>query len=109
MQIVSFGYTPDQSLLYGTPGGAVEVVALVVSGYLGDRYKNRILISMVGLTTALVGMILIVAAVRRTAELDFFERSRIHEENYYRGIVPDRLLRWEHHRCSSFLFCGSSS
>jgi ACS family allantoate permease-like MFS transporter len=37
------------------------VVALVVSGYLGDRYKNRILISMVGLTTALIGMILIVA------------------------------------------------
>ena len=37
------------------------MVALVVSGYLGDRYKNRILISMVGLTTALIGMILIVA------------------------------------------------
>jgi hypothetical protein len=61
LQIVSFGYTAEQSLLYGTPGGAVEVVALVVSGYLGDRYKNRILISMVGLTTALIGMILIVA------------------------------------------------
>jgi ACS family allantoate permease-like MFS transporter len=26
--IVSFGYTPEQSLLYGTPGGAVEVVSL---------------------------------------------------------------------------------
>lgn len=40
--IVSFGYTNTQSLLYGTPGGAVEVVSLVVVGYLGDRYKNRL-------------------------------------------------------------------
>lgn len=40
--IVSFGYTNTQSLLLGTPGGAVEVVALVVAGYLGDRFKNRL-------------------------------------------------------------------
>jgi MFS transporter, ACS family, allantoate permease len=59
--IVGFGYTPAQSLLYGTPGGAVEVVALIVSGYLGDKLGNRILVSMVGLSTALLGMILIVA------------------------------------------------
>lgn len=59
--IVSFGYTPEQSLLYGTPGGAVEVVALVVCGYLGDRYRNRILISMGGLVISILGMILIVA------------------------------------------------
>lgn len=37
------------------------MVSLVVSGYLGDRYKNRILVSMVGLTIAMLGMILIVA------------------------------------------------
>lgn len=59
--IVSFGYTETESLLYGTPGGAVEVVTLVASGYLGDRLGNRILVSMVGLCVALVGMILIVA------------------------------------------------
>lgn len=59
-QIVSFGYTPAQSLLYGTPGGAVEVVFLIVCGYLGDRYRNRILISLVGLLTALLGMLLII-------------------------------------------------
>lgn len=40
--IVSFGYTNTQSLLLGTPGGAVEVVALVVAGYLGDRFRNRL-------------------------------------------------------------------
>ena len=59
--IVSFGYTPEQSLLYGTPGGAVEVVALIVCGYLGDRFRNRILISCSGLMIAMLGMILIVA------------------------------------------------
>ena len=59
--IVSFGYTPDQSLLYGTPGGAVEVISLLVCGYLGDRLHNRILFGCSGLVVAMLGMILIVA------------------------------------------------
>ncbi|MCJ1239140.1 hypothetical protein MMC14_007133 [Varicellaria rhodocarpa] len=59
--IVSFGYTNEQSLLYGTPGGAVEVIALGLCGYLGDRYRNRILIGSSGLMIAILGMILIVA------------------------------------------------
>ena len=58
--IVSFGYTADQSLLYGAPGGVVEVVSLIVCGYLGDRFGNRILISMSGLATSMIGMLLIV-------------------------------------------------
>ena len=59
--IVSFGYTPEQSLLYGTPGGAVEVITLVVCGYLGDRYGNRILLGSSGLVVAIIGIVLIVA------------------------------------------------
>ena len=59
--IVSFGYTREESLLYGTPGGAVEVVFLIVCGFLGDRYRNRILISTSGLVAAILGMVLIVA------------------------------------------------
>ncbi|KAL8691074.1 MAG: hypothetical protein Q9218_003617 [Villophora microphyllina] len=59
--IVSFGYTPEESLLYGTPGGAVEVVTLVFCGYYGDRYRNRLLISSSGLIVSILGMILIVA------------------------------------------------
>lgn len=59
--IVSFGYTPEESLIYGTPGGAVEVVALLICGWLGDRYGNRILINTWGMIVALLGMILIVA------------------------------------------------
>lgn len=58
--IRSFGYTSQQSLLYGTPGGAVEVVTLIVCGYLGDRLHNRILISSTGLVIAIIGMCLIV-------------------------------------------------
>lgn len=59
--IVSFGYTNEQSLIYGTPGGAVEVVSLIVCGYLGDRFGQRILISTSGLILAILGMLLIVA------------------------------------------------
>ncbi|KAL7791489.1 major facilitator superfamily domain-containing protein [Trichoderma ceciliae] len=58
--IVSFGYTPEQSLLYGTPGGAVEVVALLACGFLGDRLGSRLLVSMSGLVVAMVGVIMIV-------------------------------------------------
>jgi len=59
--IVSFGYTADQSLLYGTPGGVVEIVTLLVCGYLGDRLGQRLIVSSFGLLTAMLGMILIVA------------------------------------------------
>ncbi|KAK3076486.1 hypothetical protein LTS18_012874, partial [Coniosporium uncinatum] len=47
--IRSFGYTAKESLLYGTPGGAVEVVALILNGWLGDRYGNRLLIGTSGM------------------------------------------------------------
>ena len=59
--IVSFGYTQEQSLLYGTPGGVVEIVTLIGCGWLGDRFRHRILISCSGLVVALTGVILIVA------------------------------------------------
>lgn len=58
---MSFGYTPEESLLYGTPGGAVEVVALIFSGWLGDRLGRRLLVSLGGMSLALIGMVLIVA------------------------------------------------
>jgi MFS transporter, ACS family, allantoate permease len=58
--ITSFGYTAEQSLLYGTPGGAVEVITLVVGGYLGDRFGNRIIVSSSGLILSIIGVALIV-------------------------------------------------
>ncbi|OXV09544.1 hypothetical protein Egran_02692 [Elaphomyces granulatus] len=59
--IQSFGYTAEQSLLYGTPGGAVEVIALLLNGYIGDRFGQRILASSGGAIAGLVGVILIIA------------------------------------------------
>jgi ACS family allantoate permease-like MFS transporter len=59
--IVSFGYTPTQSLLLGTPAGAVEVVVLIFCGWSGDKYQRRLLVSLVGLSIAILGVILLVA------------------------------------------------
>lgn len=58
--IVSFGYTANESLLYGTPGGAIEVISLIGCGYFGDRLGSRILVSMSGLVLGILGMLLIV-------------------------------------------------
>lgn len=60
-QITSFGFTKQQSLLYGVPGGAVEVIALLLNGYIGDRLQQRLLCSIGGIVCAMVGMIIIVA------------------------------------------------
>lgn len=59
--IVGFGYTPEQSLLYGTPGGVVEIVTLILCGWLGDRYGRRIFVGGCALCVALLGIILVVA------------------------------------------------
>jgi ACS family allantoate permease-like MFS transporter len=59
--IVGFGYTAEESLLLGTPGGAIEIVFLLACGWAGDKYGCRVLVSMIGLCTAMLGMILIVA------------------------------------------------
>lgn len=61
MQISGFGYSPEQSLILGVPGGAVEVVALLLNGYMGHITNQRILCSLGGLVAALVGTVLIVA------------------------------------------------
>ena len=57
--IRSFGYSPAQALLYGAPGGAVQIVSLVTSGLLGSRLHNRLLVSSNGLLIAILGMSLI--------------------------------------------------
>lgn len=58
--IKGFGYTAEESLLYGTPGGAIEVITLVVGGFLGDRYGHRLLVASVGLMLSIMGVALIV-------------------------------------------------
>jgi MFS transporter, ACS family, allantoate permease len=59
--IVSFGYTPVESLLLGTPAGAVQVVSLLLSGYYGDKSGSRLRISLIGLGICILGVILLIA------------------------------------------------
>lgn len=59
--IKSFGYTSQQSLLYGTPGGAVEIVALWMSGFIGDRTGQRLFTASFFVLIAIVGMIMVIA------------------------------------------------
>lgn len=58
--ILGFGYTADQSLLYSAPGGAIQVVTMVGFLYLGDRYRNRILVASSGLFIAIIGILLMI-------------------------------------------------
>ncbi|OTB16637.1 hypothetical protein K445DRAFT_316915 [Daldinia sp. EC12] len=57
--IVSFGFSENESLLLGAPGGAVQVITLLVAGHFGDRYKNRILFGAAGVLLAVLGLFLI--------------------------------------------------
>ncbi|KAK2743061.1 hypothetical protein FQN57_005017 [Myotisia sp. PD_48] len=56
--IVGFGYTPEQSLLYGAASGAGMGIYLPISGYLGDRLNQRLVFSMVALMLSIVGVIM---------------------------------------------------
>ncbi len=60
-QIRNFGFTSQQSLLYGVPGGAVEVISLLASGYVGHITRECLMSSLGGQVAAIVGMVLIVA------------------------------------------------
>ncbi|KAH8906325.1 major facilitator superfamily transporter allantoate [Coniochaeta sp. PMI_546] len=57
--IVSFGFDSKQSLLLGMPGGAVEIIALIVAGWAGDYFRNRLLICTSGLLLSIMGMLLV--------------------------------------------------
>ncbi|KAH6662833.1 MFS allantoate transporter-like protein [Halenospora varia] len=58
--IVSFGFTPDQSLLLGTPAGAVTAVFVIATSWLGDKHQNRILFASSGVLTSILGTLLMV-------------------------------------------------
>lgn len=59
--IVNFGYTSQQSLLYGIPGGAVVIIACISNGLAGDYFGQRTLVACVPMLTAAIGMLLIIA------------------------------------------------
>jgi len=59
--IVSFGFTPNQSLLYGCPAGAVAIVSILLWGFLSQYLGYRIIWGIVAMCVATLGAILIVA------------------------------------------------
>lgn len=59
--IVSFDFTPRQSLLYGCPAGAVAIISILVWGFLSQRFGYRILLGTFAMIIATIGAILIVA------------------------------------------------
>jgi len=59
--IQSFGFTSQQSLIYGTPTGAVEVITLIVFLWLGDKYGNRLLWGVISEAMAVLGILLVYA------------------------------------------------
>lgn len=59
--IENFGFTAAQSLIYGTPAGAVEILALVFWGLFSQRFGHRLLWGTGGLAVGLLGAILLVA------------------------------------------------
>lgn len=59
--ITSFGYTSQQSLLYGCPAGAIEIVTLIGFLWLGDRYGNRLFWGVVSEAISLLGILLVYA------------------------------------------------
>jgi ACS family allantoate permease-like MFS transporter len=59
--IVSFGYKPTQSLLYGIPGGFDVIVACLFNGWTGGYFQNRALIASIPMASAMIGIFLIVA------------------------------------------------
>ena len=65
--IVSFGFSAEESLLYGTPSGAVGVAVVLAWGILSKRYGHRILWGVVSIATAMMGVVLIVALPLRNS------------------------------------------
>jgi len=59
--LTSFGFTTQQSLLYGAPGGAIEVITLIGFLWLGDRYKLRLFFGAVSVTISVLGILLVYA------------------------------------------------
>ena len=59
--IISFGFTPQQSLLYTSPGGAVAIVTVLSWGFLSSRSGYRLVWSTIAMGVATLGAVLIVA------------------------------------------------
>ena len=45
--LTTFGYTPQQALIYQTPSGAIGVVFVLLTGYLSDKWHDRSIVMLI--------------------------------------------------------------
>lgn len=60
MILQGFGLSTELSLLYGAPNGAVQVVSMLIIGYMADATNNRLYWSIISLVIPVIGFILLV-------------------------------------------------
>jgi MFS transporter, ACS family, allantoate permease len=59
--IVDFGFTPEQSLLYGCPAGGFSIIIILLWGFVSYKWGCRIFAGIASLVLVLVGVIMMVA------------------------------------------------
>ncbi|KIV83057.1 hypothetical protein PV11_05117 [Exophiala sideris] len=52
--LTTFGYTSQQALILGMPGGAVGVFIVLLSGYLSDKWNDRSLVMLICLIPTII-------------------------------------------------------
>ncbi|KAL2434712.1 putative transporter [Exophiala dermatitidis] len=52
--LTTFGYSSQQALIYNMPSGAVNVIFVLLSGYLSDRWNDRSLVMLICLVPTIV-------------------------------------------------------
>ncbi|KAL9618711.1 MAG: hypothetical protein Q9160_006590 [Pyrenula sp. 1 TL-2023] len=53
--LTTFGYSSQEALILNTPGGAVGVVVVLLSGYLSDKWNDRSLVMLICLLPTIAG------------------------------------------------------
>ena len=70
--ITSFGYTSRQSLLLGTPCGAVEIVWILFFAWLATKTNQRLYCAFLAFVVPLVGLIMMATATHTTALIGYY-------------------------------------
>jgi len=53
--LTTFGYTSQQALVLGTPGGLIGAICVLTCGYLSDRWNDRSLVMLICILPTILG------------------------------------------------------
>ncbi|CCG81506.1 putative MFS allantoate transporter [Taphrina deformans PYCC 5710] len=70
--ITSFGYSSRQSLLLGTPAGAVEIVWILFFAWLATRTNQRMYTALLSFIVPLIGLIMVASAKHVTGLIGYY-------------------------------------